>query len=85
MSRLRLFGRENRETKKLLNVEGLGGKHKPRINCLSNLESDATTTIDFQLNRLFEQARQSKSKGGNPADPLILNDIKELGKGVSIM
>ena len=31
--------------------------------------------IDFLLKRLFEQARQSNSKGGSPAEPLILNNV----------
>ena len=29
-------------------------------------------TIDFSLSHLFEQARPSNSKGGSPAEPLIL-------------
>ena len=36
-------------------------------------------TIDLLLNRLFEQARQSNSKGGCPAEPLILNNINDFG------
>ena len=58
---------------------------KPRLYmkrtgyCLKNLENDATTTIDFLLHRLFEQARQSNSKGGSPAEPLILNNLNDSG------
>ena len=40
---------------------------------------NATKTVDFLLNCLFEQARQSNSKGGSPAEPLILNNINDLG------
>ena len=36
-------------------------------------------TIDFLLNRLFEQARQSNSEGGSPTQLLILNSIQDLG------
>ena len=31
--------------------------------------------IDFLLNRLFEQARQSNSKRVGPAEPLTLNNM----------
>ena len=37
---------------------------KDRLYYLLNPASDAAKTIDFSLNRLFEQARQSTSKGG---------------------
>ena len=40
------------------------------------------TTIDFLLNRLFQQSRRSNSKGGSPAEPLILNDINGLGGSI---
>ena len=52
---------------------------RDRLNDLSNLEADATKTINFFLNRSCEQARQSNSKGGSPAEPLILHNIHDLG------
>ena len=36
-------------------------------------------TTDFLLQRLFEQDRQSNSKVGGPAEPLILNFENDLG------
>ena len=63
-----------------LDFKGLGLKQKDRLNYLSNLESDATKTTEFLSNRLFEQTKQS-NKGSSPAEPLILNDIKDLGGG----
>ena len=39
-------------------------------------------TSDFLLNRLFEQSRQSTSKAGSPAEPLILIDINGLGGSI---
>ena len=55
-----------------LDLKGLGFKQRARLKYLSNLEPDATKTIDFLLNPLLEQARQSDSKGGSPAEHLIL-------------
>ena len=36
-------------------------------------------TIDVLLNRLFEQAKQSNSKRGSPAEPLILDNMNDSG------
>ena len=38
---------------------------------------------DSSLSHLFEQARQSSSNESSPAKPLILNDIKDLGRGLN--
>ena len=75
-------GRVHCRTKKLLDLKGLSFNQQARLNYLSNLDSDATKTIDFLSNRLVEQARQSNSKGGSPAEPLILNSI-DFGGGLS--
>ena len=34
------------------------------------------------LNRLFEPARQSNSKQGSPAEPLILHNMHDLGGSI---
>ena len=45
---------------------------KDRLYNLLNLESDTTKTFQISLNRIFEWAKQSNSRGGSPAEPAIL-------------
>ena len=57
------------QIKKYLDVQGLGFEHKTT----ENVKSDAVKKPSvFPSDRLFEQAKQSNSKGVIPADPLIL-------------
>ena len=60
--------------------------HEKKTGCIASRiwKRMPPETADFSLQCLFEQARQSNSKGGSPAEPLILNNLNDLGGG-SIM
>ena len=46
---------------------------------VSNLKLMPRTTVGFLSKRLLEQARQSNSKEGSSAEPLIFSNSKVLG------